>query len=588
MTTKNSLMHQNENNNFFSEKISFVTKKRYSIYSFLSLWVIISLGIILRLNLASRSLLEYDEIWTLQNYVPNDIWDLLNDLKVTNNHPLSTIAIKWTTSLIRPHHLLLLRISSVICGMLTIFLFLYVSNYLLKGLPTLEKNISMVSGISIFLLSPPLIHYQAILRGYSMQSFFVLCLFSSLLIILTKKNIPRHASLFLSVTACLSALLTAFTITTGVIYCCAIALAFVLVDSSFLSQSSKEPFFKYFIRRKYLFIGGLLTGSLVVIWLFSHYNDLQTAKICGDNVWNPLNFIKFIFNTMKENGTLFPLFLTFLLLKISSKNETQNWESNKILFFLWFFILFIFINALFFGAGPVRVYIPMIPPICLIISLQIAICIQKNFKLSVIFVFFIGIYTIIFYNIRMQVEMPPDNRLLFKNALEELPHEIYPVYPTGVGFEMNFNVSHELLIQDTIQRLNTNTHFLAVLPNTRLSGMDQILGEEKFHFLDAKAGKIGQYHLYKLSHWDTHENLYGKPVLAKITNIPASEFSKISNQLKDAGFLYLNPFIMVLLKEFNNDTKGGFFAIEHCSLTNDELKSILEDSKGHLEFSLIH
>ena len=52
-------------------------------------------GIILRFDGWSNRSLEYDEVWTFQNYTNLPAAQIFTDLATPNNHPLNTLFIQW-------------------------------------------------------------------------------------------------------------------------------------------------------------------------------------------------------------------------------------------------------------------------------------------------------------------------------------------------------------------------------------------------------------------------------------------------------------------------------------------------------------
>ena len=56
----------------------------------------------------------YDELWTIQNFLPLGIGQILTDLSLPNNHPLNTLMMKIVSSFSELP--LILRLPSLICG----------------------------------------------------------------------------------------------------------------------------------------------------------------------------------------------------------------------------------------------------------------------------------------------------------------------------------------------------------------------------------------------------------------------------------------------------------------------------------------
>ena len=55
---------------------------------------ILLLAAILRIK-GLFSELQYDEIWSLQYFIPLDVFKILTDLALPNNHPVNTLILKF-------------------------------------------------------------------------------------------------------------------------------------------------------------------------------------------------------------------------------------------------------------------------------------------------------------------------------------------------------------------------------------------------------------------------------------------------------------------------------------------------------------
>ena len=60
---------------------------------------------------------EYDEIWSLQNYGPLSVWQILTDLGLPNNHPLNSL---WMKIFAGTDSRIVLRMHSLLAGLGTV------------------------------------------------------------------------------------------------------------------------------------------------------------------------------------------------------------------------------------------------------------------------------------------------------------------------------------------------------------------------------------------------------------------------------------------------------------------------------------
>ena len=61
---------------------------------------LIALGAVLRIERLGNAL-DYDEIWTLEDFATGTIREIFTRLSLPNNHPLNSLSVKWISSLSR-------------------------------------------------------------------------------------------------------------------------------------------------------------------------------------------------------------------------------------------------------------------------------------------------------------------------------------------------------------------------------------------------------------------------------------------------------------------------------------------------------
>ena len=110
--------------------------------------------------------LEYDEIWTLENFSQLDSWRIVNDLALPNNHPLNTLFVKlWSTCVTMAQ---MIRLHSLVSGVIAVAL----TGVLARGI---FHNRRAGAWCMLFMaLSAAVVGYASRARGYAPQLLFVL------------------------------------------------------------------------------------------------------------------------------------------------------------------------------------------------------------------------------------------------------------------------------------------------------------------------------------------------------------------------------------------------------------------------------
>lgn len=133
--------------------------------------LILLTALALRLAVAALSPLEYDEIWSLENFSGLSVGRIFTDLALPNNHPLNSLFVKlWTTAMPDATASVpqLIRIHSLVFGVLAVALV----GVLARGL--FNRRSAARWSMFFMALSAPAAVYSGLARGYSTQLCFLL------------------------------------------------------------------------------------------------------------------------------------------------------------------------------------------------------------------------------------------------------------------------------------------------------------------------------------------------------------------------------------------------------------------------------
>lgn len=108
--------------------------------------------------------LEYDEIWSLQNYAPLAFGKILTDLGLPNNHPLNSLWLKLAAG---ADSRAFLRLHSLLAGVGTVIAGGWFALYWFR------RRSAALWTMACLAVSSPLAAYSQSARGYSLQCFFL-------------------------------------------------------------------------------------------------------------------------------------------------------------------------------------------------------------------------------------------------------------------------------------------------------------------------------------------------------------------------------------------------------------------------------
>ncbi len=283
--------------------------------------------------------LEYDEIWSLVNYADKSIGCIFSDIASPNNHPLNSMQIKYTMHILFPWGI---RLVPFLCGVLLIPVIGGI------GHRCWNERVGLASAL-LAALSPPLIYYSTVARGYSIQAFLLALAGYALIRIDREKPDLKYALLFL-----VSGICASLTLATSVLYLFPAGL-YLLGLVRCCSKSGDAS------QRK---SGWGLLGFAVGLALFAVlWFGLNLTKFQGFKEWGTTlsfaGFFPWIYDLFSRLG------IPLLLLTGAGVWAVYRDRRN---YFLAVVIVFPLIMAFFTNAGPPRTFIPLILPAVLLVA----------------------------------------------------------------------------------------------------------------------------------------------------------------------------------------------------------------------------
>ena len=230
------------------------------------------------------SALEYDEIWTLENFSRLGIYKLLTELALPNNQPLNSLFVNLIVSLGGP--VWAIRLHSFIAGVLLLPLAGFIA-YVLSG----KNKFAALATMFFMAFSAPDMVYSSLARGYALQVFF-LALYAAGLAAAGAFR-PQGKYRFLpECSMALGGICAILTLPTSVVYLGAITLA------AWLVHPVKPP------RSLLVVLGGGVVFTL--FWCLFNYQQLNAARVWGSKISSFADFYGFLAVTTAHHLKIIP------------------------------------------------------------------------------------------------------------------------------------------------------------------------------------------------------------------------------------------------------------------------------------------
>lgn len=220
--------------------------------------------------------LEYDEIWSLENFSGMPVRELFVQLALPNNQPLNSLFIKLASALDLP--LWGIRLHSLLAGILTLPLAGFIC-YCLSG----GKKAAALWTMVILALSAPDATYAALARGYALQVFF-LTLFAAGIAACGRWRPKEKLLTYLPETAVfLGGVCAILTIPTSVMYLGAIVTAAWIIHP---------------VKPGKLLSAVMICGAgFALAYYLYNYQQLNQARIWGTKITDCKTYFSFLGNT---------------------------------------------------------------------------------------------------------------------------------------------------------------------------------------------------------------------------------------------------------------------------------------------------
>ena len=531
--------------------------------------IILAAGILLRIFSFGYGSLEYDEIWTLTYYVPGSWLSIFTDLATPNNHPLHSLLAKISLGIFGKS-IAALRLPALLAGCALMPLLWYTVH---KIKPGSGAGLITVAWSSFYGYS---LYYSQAARGYSMQMFLVAATFLTMWLLYQKPDSIKYVILLI-----LSAICCCFTITSGLIYVCALAGAFAIC---YLMQKTDSRYNLFSKKYRYFWYVSCAFLLFALLWYGLNFSKIQQGQQFGAALDSLFEIAKFIYNTTKD------LFLYPLLAVCIAGACFKNSMRRTACFALTFFGLII-LSAFCTKAGPPRVYLGLYPVLTVCAALILSGWIEqygKTPQIRILLYLLCILPPALTYQKEWERVVPPDWGAISKQVRKEVPPDILPLYTPPDTYPVRYNDPDAMKdYQHRIQKENIRgifsvnssylTGFHHLTGKTEGFGYKQLIPTQKLLLNN----KIPAY-FYPLEPVTENSKTYRQPLLLVIRNMPENEYRNMFNSSvngKDVNWILHNLWFIE-----NKSVVNRVYGLDDAQYEAAHYLEITERSNGHFRF----
>ncbi|MBO5761175.1 MAG: phospholipid carrier-dependent glycosyltransferase [Lentisphaeria bacterium] len=286
--------------------------------------------------------LEYDEIYTIINFVPLSFQQIFTDVATPNNHMLHTLAVKLCKIPDSVFFTASTRFPAALAGLLSIFLFIPFRKHF-------QSIYGVLFAILLFAFNGAHIHFSQTARGYSLLTFFLLlATFSLLEYEKTERENPSRKKLLLwAIFYFLSACAASVSVSSGVIFVFAVSLVFLLFTFPYKNWKKEWKILQY------LFYAFTAVGIFILSYFLPNAAKFaQGSNSFGVKYTSCPQIISFLYAVLHDNDLIYPLLVSCAGAYISGR-------SRKKILWLLFSAFTVLLITLLTRNGPSRVYLPL-------------------------------------------------------------------------------------------------------------------------------------------------------------------------------------------------------------------------------------
>lgn len=326
-----------------------VTERHEPLPRLLAVTVVALVGVMIAtiwLGAAQRGL-EYDELWTLNEYAHAPTIGRIFSDTTPNNHPLNSWFIRLTTSLWGNSEMSV-RLPALIAGTCLLICLPFVVHHLTQRWEVALLATAWVAG------NAPLVHYAQAARGYSFQVLLILA-FAALILTAYRKRDQEGSYLVL---ALLSGIVAMIALPTTVLFLPPVVLVDVMARARRWRRQVGLRRARILADEWRPFLAYTTLALACAVWISrgsEGFVDSQTKY--GDNISSVAQWLHFCVDTIRTLR-LQPIAVLAVIGSCLCLTNRTMWTLNTT-------TLWLFVAAWLLSGLPPRAYVPLVPFMCM-------------------------------------------------------------------------------------------------------------------------------------------------------------------------------------------------------------------------------
>lgn len=410
---------------------------------------------------AARRGLEYDELWTLQEYAHGpSVAHIFSDMATPNNHPLSSLLIRIATACFGDSEIVV-RLPSLIAGTLLWVCLPFLTHRLTQRWDAALLATGWVAA------NAAVFHYGETARGYSLQT---LLLFTHATLVSNAYRRPeREGRMLAAAVVAGAAAMTA--LPTTVIFILPIALVDIVaraIRGKKRATSPRAPFLAGEWRAVTAYTALAMFCAMWISHGAAEFTDAQ-AKF-GNGISSLSQWLRFDGETIGALG-LWPMTILAVTGLFLCVGDRTLWTGNAT-------TACALATAWLFRAFPPRAYVPLVPLVCAAGAMGLCRALDRaagriGAKWRNALVTLAAAVPVVGLHSALLSWTPPDWKHLVEPVRDAAGPRAYIAYPAYDGYILVHYYAPDILV-DTLSRspAGDGTELVLTEPGGRITGVD--------------------------------------------------------------------------------------------------------------------
>lgn len=386
---------------------------------------LILVGIALRLHQAGTRSLEYDEIWTLQEYSTGPVKPIFTHLATPNNHPLHSLLVRGSVGVFG-YSPFATRLPAWLAGCALLALLPWLA-WRFTG-----SGAAAIAASALAAANAPLLHFSQTARGYTLQTLLLYAWLALVLEALRRRRRPLELAAL-----ALAPVLATLTLATSILWLAPMGL--LLLGWLWQEQPpgpARQRLARLITVRRTVLLACLAGALGSLVWLALAMPQLRQAQA---RFGNPITAPGELWHQALE---MLPLLAGYPVLALAVLAVVVA-RDRRLVLAAWLVALAPFALAVVTSMGPARAYLASVPALILAAAAAVPALAARcpphwQARLAGALNVAIAIAALGLMPHGLGNWRPPDWPMAHRRLTAELPADIYPVFPAGAGLTIQF------------------------------------------------------------------------------------------------------------------------------------------------------